>query len=340
MTRSDCPAVFVCARGFVALVLLVPVGARASGGDEAGARVLFAEGRKLADAGNYAEACPKFEESLRLDDGAGTSFNLADCLEHLGHTASAWTRFLDVAATTKAAGQLEREQVSRARAANLEPTLSRLVIEVSAPAPGLVVERDGVSVGAASFGVSIPVDPGEHLVLVRAPGKQPWSQATTVPSGPVSIVVSVPELVALPPEPAPPPARGGASVQVTDTPAVPAERPVLPALALAALGAAGIATGAVFAVQMSSANNEAKGLCPNSTCANDAEKTRHDSLVESAHSDRTVAIAAAGLGAAALGAAAVLWWRPFASSSAKSVTAPVAITSRLRPLAVELEMAW
>ena len=51
--------------------------------DEAAARVLFGEGRKLAAAGDYAAACPKFEESFRLDPGIGTGFNLADCWEHI-----------------------------------------------------------------------------------------------------------------------------------------------------------------------------------------------------------------------------------------------------------------
>src|SRR6266545_6749182 len=107
-------------RACVALALLIVIGsparAFAAAGDEAAARALFLEGRKLVDEGNYADACPKFEESLRLDPGTGTSFNLADCFEHVGRTASAWARFLDVAAASKAADQADRERVARARA--------------------------------------------------------------------------------------------------------------------------------------------------------------------------------------------------------------------------------
>ena len=169
--------------------------------DEAGARVLFAEGRKhQADDGRYAEACPKFEASFRLDPGIGTNFNLADCFEHLGRTASAWGRFLDVAAATKAAGQSQREQVARARAAALEPNLVRLVVEVSSPVDGLIVERDGVVVGRASWGLALPVDPGDHVVAASAPGKRRWSQSTSVPNIPTSVTVVVPALGDLPPE--------------------------------------------------------------------------------------------------------------------------------------------
>src|SRR5882724_4994889 len=130
--------------------------------DEAAARVLFREARVFAERGEYAMACPRFEASFRLDPGMGTSFNLADCLEHIGRTASAWARFLDVAETTKAAGQLERERTARARAAELEPLLSRLTIEIEKPAAGLMVRRDGITIGEALWGVAVPLDPGVH----------------------------------------------------------------------------------------------------------------------------------------------------------------------------------
>ena len=148
--------------------------------DEAAARALFAEGRKLAAAGDYPTACPKFEESFRLDPGIGTGFNLADCWEHIGRTASAWGRFLGVAAAAKALGQGEREQVARERAAALEPGLSRLTVLVPSPDAGLVVKRDAVPLGPASWGVAVPVDPGPHVVQATAPGRRPFSLEVTV----------------------------------------------------------------------------------------------------------------------------------------------------------------
>src|SRR5690349_20750961 len=81
------------------------------------ARQAFMEGRKLAQAGDYAAACPKFEESLRLEVGVGPQFNLADCWEHIGRTASARALFLGAAASAKAVGQADREQVLRERSA-------------------------------------------------------------------------------------------------------------------------------------------------------------------------------------------------------------------------------
>src|SRR5215471_17101917 len=142
------------------MVLIAALWPRPSGAadtvDEAAARALFAEGRKLVAGGEYEAACPKFEESFRLDPGIGTGFNLADCWEHVGRTASAWARFLGVAAAAKALGQTERERVARERAAALEPQLSRLTVSVAAQDDGLAVQRDDVALGPASWGLALP----------------------------------------------------------------------------------------------------------------------------------------------------------------------------------------
>jgi hypothetical protein len=173
--------------------------------EEATARALFAEGRRLAATGDYAAACPKFEDSYRLDPGIGTNFNLADCFEHIGRNASAWARFMDVAAATRAAGQTEREKVARARAQALEPRLARLVIVVSQPTVDLAVRRDGTPVGEASWGVAVPIDPGTHVIEASAPHKLSWSSTAQVPQAPGDVRVEVPELAIVPPEPPPAP---------------------------------------------------------------------------------------------------------------------------------------
>lgn len=147
-------------------------------GDAAAAQALFYEARGLMKDGRYAIACPKLEESLRLEYGIGTEFNLADCNERRGLLATAWTGFLNVAAAAKAQNQAERERVARERAQNLEARLPKVVIDVPSPAPpGLEITRDGVVVGSASWGSPIPVDPGIHRVSASAPGKQSWEGA-------------------------------------------------------------------------------------------------------------------------------------------------------------------
>ena len=149
-------------------------------GDPAAAQALFYEARALMKDGKYAVACSKLEESLRLDYGIGTEFNLADCNEKTGKLATAWSGFLSVASAAKAQNQAQREKVARDRAKALEPRLPKLAIEVPSPAqPGLEVKRDGVVIGSASWGTPVPVDPGSHRVSASAPGKLPWEGAVS-----------------------------------------------------------------------------------------------------------------------------------------------------------------
>jgi hypothetical protein len=154
----------------VVALALAPLAARAQGSDPAAADALFQEGRRAMDAGKYEAACAKFRESQRLDPAVGTQFNLADCEERRGHLAESWSLFRAVAEQLPKGD--ERLAIAKKRAAALEPRLARLTI-VTAPSapPGTTVRRDGVELGAASFGVAIAVDPGAHEVVVTSPGR-------------------------------------------------------------------------------------------------------------------------------------------------------------------------
>ncbi|HEX6766321.1 MAG TPA: hypothetical protein VF103_12605, partial [Polyangiaceae bacterium] len=134
------------------------------------AKVFSTEGRELAAAGNYEQACPKFERSVNLEPGVGTRFELADCWEHLGRTASAFKLFRDVADVAKEAGDESLERDARARVTALEPKLSRVVVTVEHPAPGIEVRRGSSALPEKFWGTPLPVDPGHTEVSAAAPG--------------------------------------------------------------------------------------------------------------------------------------------------------------------------
>ncbi len=147
--------------------------------DPAAAEALFREGRTLADAGDYVGACAKFRESERLDPAVGTTFNIADCEEHQGHLARAWTLYREVA--QRLPGNDPRRAMAEQRVSALEPRLPRLNVRIAAFAPATTkVERDGVELGNASLGSELPLDPGEHVVRVSAPGRQPREYRITL----------------------------------------------------------------------------------------------------------------------------------------------------------------
>jgi hypothetical protein len=173
--------------------------------ERAAAQVLFDEGRRLMKEKHFDRACPKFEESQKLDPGLGTLLNLAECQAQTGRTASAWTNFLEAAYKAKAEGQASRENTARGHAAALEPRLSKITI-LAVTGGQLEIKRDGVLVSATLLGSAVPVDPGEHEVTATAPGKKPWKMKIVVkPEGHLA-TVSVPSLddAEREPEPKPP----------------------------------------------------------------------------------------------------------------------------------------
>jgi len=173
----------VAATLVAALMLSGPVFAQSV--EESTSRVLFEEGRKLMDAGQYAAACAKFEEGQRLAGGIGMKFNLGECYEKVGRIASAWSAFKDVAGLARAQGQETREEIALERAAALEPRLSRLTLEVppSLRAIGVVVKRDGVVIGPAAWSVALPADPGTRSVTFEAEGYEPATKTIDITEG-------------------------------------------------------------------------------------------------------------------------------------------------------------
>ena len=179
---------------FCSSFVLASVDVRA-GSDAPAAQALFNEAKKLIADGKWAEACPKLEESQKLDPGIGTQYNLANCYEHTGRAASAWAAFLNVAGEAKAAGQAAREKVARERATVLEARLAKLVITVRATdATQLKVTRDTLEVGRGQWGAAIPIDAGDHRIVASAPGKKTWEKTVRVPVDGVTVSVEVPSL--------------------------------------------------------------------------------------------------------------------------------------------------
>jgi serine/threonine-protein kinase len=294
------------------------------------AQGLYESAGALIKAGRFAEACPKLEESQRLDPAMGTQFFLATCYESTGRPTSAWLAFLQVAARAKEAGNVQRETTARARAAALEPKLPRLAVVVSdavARLPGVKVWRDGAELKPVVWGSGVPVDLGEHTVRVAATGKAPWEATVTLrelgerrevkvpPLQEVGLEGGAPRI-----EPAPTAPGDGSAVP---EPAAAASRGIpgqrIAALVVGSGGVAGLAVGTALGLVARSAWDRAVAACPTQhACNADA----HDASLR-AVSFGTGSTASFAAGGVAVAGAIVLWITTPKSAGAQ---APPAIT--------------
>jgi hypothetical protein len=253
-----------------------------SGSSPTPAEVLFREGRALISKHDFAAACPRLEESLRLDPAPGTQFNLARCYELAGRFASAWRAYSAVADAMRAQGQRAREGVARDRIAQVESRLSYVIVRVSSDwnesaVSSAHVTLDGRDLMAAQLGTRIPVDSGEHAIAVTAEGKRAWDTRVHVQADAETLAVEVPRLEDEAPAKAPEPPAEAALARAMPTAALRGEVDAVPvatgpgAQRVAALGLLGAGVvagglGAYFGVRAFELGKESRTGCVSNGC--------------------------------------------------------------------------
>jgi hypothetical protein len=187
---------FLMASVLVAALVAAPAHAHAQSAlDTERAERLFREATVLVDKGAYAEACPRLEESQRLDPALGTQFNLALCYERIGRLGSAYRNLRAVERLARASGKSGRAEIAASRLQELRGRTPHLVIEVHDVDASVKVDGDIVDPGDLRF---YAVDPGDHQITVTAPAKEPWQTRVraSMPTGEAGgeIAIDVPAL--------------------------------------------------------------------------------------------------------------------------------------------------
>ena len=148
--------------------------------------VLFDEGLAAMRAGDFEQACPKFERSYRLDPVPGALFTLAECEAAWGKTATALEHYRQFITLLTSLTPEERErhderrQVAFEKMTVLHGLVPRITIVIPSDAPpDMTVERDGRLVDPMSYGVATAVDPGTHRVTAVS-GQHRWEQRVLV----------------------------------------------------------------------------------------------------------------------------------------------------------------
>lgn len=281
----------------VVVSLLAPATAHAQDGDASPADALFREGRRAADAGNYAVACPKFEESYRLDPAAGTLLNLGDCEENRGQLARAWKHYRQLYDRLPATD--DRKPIAEARARALEARAPKLRIVVASTTAATVTQDDAV-VARASLGTSVPVEPGRHVIVVTSVGRREKRYEVSVVDGEdkeLSVGVGEPlaDVAALPS-----PASGNAASPLATRPPPPdGSTQRTAAYVVGGVGLATFVTGAIFGFVALSRLSSANAACTGNVCANaDAVNEFHGAQSFAIVSDVTVGVGLALIGTA------------------------------------------
>jgi hypothetical protein len=264
--------------------------------DPIAAEALFERGKQLMDQGHTSEACAAFAESDRLDPAGGTLLRLALCREAEGKLASAWLGYLEVVRISKEgtgepAKLQERIRIAREHLAAIEPRVPKLAITVAPAArvEGLAVSANGLPRNEGTWGVALPVDPGDVVVVAVAPGRREYRTTVRLAEGQQQ-TVEVPPLppVVAPAPPAPLPSAPAAQVRTSLL------RPA--GVAVGVLGLAAVGVGAYFGVRAIGKWNDANAACPSPACPDPTSVSLANDAKDAARiADVTIASGAVGI---------------------------------------------
>jgi serine/threonine-protein kinase len=308
-----------CLRPTLALFLILFTHAAHAQSNKVAAEALFDRGLKLMQEGKFEEACKQLEQSQATESGIGTMLYLGECYERLGRTASAWALFREASSAARAEGQMERSQVGAQRAAALEPKLAQLTIQVApgAQVAGLQVVRGGLEVPSGLWGVPVPVDPGEHAIEARAPGKVAIARTASVAPA-TAVLVEIPALVddpAAAQAPAAAPALAAPAAASSSSASEGGSVQPMLGIIVGAAGVVALGVGAYFGTQAISNKDDADARCgAGPTCSD----MRGVQLNEDAQDAATVANVLV-IGGALLTAAGVVLYVTAPSSESPAV---------------------
>jgi tetratricopeptide (TPR) repeat protein len=135
----------------------------------AAAETLFEKGHEAMKAGDYKTACERFRESDRLEPAVGAKLNLANCEQQRGRYATSSHLFKLVLSQLPPSD--DRVPIARERVRELDAKVPTVTFElVPGDYENVTVKEGDLVLRAASFGVPLPFDPGEHQFIVEAPG--------------------------------------------------------------------------------------------------------------------------------------------------------------------------
>lgn len=293
-----------------ALLFTLPASAEPTDAEKDAARILFTEGKELRDSGKIVPALERFQRAYELAATPITTLEYARTHAMLGHLVEARRLYRSIDAMEKkpseSAKSVAARDEARQLATDLDAKIPTVVVKVLPEGEKLeAASLDGKPLEVASLSSPLAVDPGKHVLAVRA--KTDGSTTFVAAEGERDRAITV-EL----PRAAPPPPLLPKPKPEVPTPVVVRTSPLVWIGGIA--GGVGLIVGAGAGALALSSASSVKDNCQNGVCP----PSRHDDL----DNTRTWAtVSTIGFGVAAVGA--TLFVVGLASpSTKKDVAAP------------------
>lgn len=293
-----------------------------TGSQRLAAESAFSEGVRLLKQDRCAEAVEKFRDSQRLEPASGTLLNLGYCQARLGRVATAWLSYRNAIPLAQEANKAQHERIAREQAERLEAQLPRLAIALTGGVKrNLRIELDGLALGPEEEDLSLPVDPGPHVIVATLENGAPWARSFTIAlAEKLALEIPLPDATAAPPIAAADSASASATSprgepRVAPAVVVPSESarredspPTRPAwaLGLTLTGATAAIAGTALFASARVAYDDARRHC---TSSNECEATFFE-REEAASRRATISGAVFGVGLLLGGVGAYFYARP------------------------------
>jgi hypothetical protein len=296
------------------------------------AQDLVEEGRALGQQGKWGDALERFRKAAGVSPKmtAQLSFYVGYAEARVGKLVEA---DVDLKRAVELAHAANAEQVAKAARAELPELEARtpgLTIVVSGGAVATALEIDGGPLGVAALGSTVPLDPGDHTIVVRFAGGPVTRQVTLAERQRATVTFDAPSGasgLSAAESPAAAPATAPAAVPATPPPDTTGSGSGRKTLGFAAIGVGGAAlvTSGVFYLLARSALSPVTSACPSSPCSvsngSPLPGDYHD-----AQTKQTVSIVLAGAGGAVAVAGVVLL-----ATGGSGATASTASSMQLAP---------
>jgi hypothetical protein len=273
------------------------------------ARIQFQEALSLEVAGDFSLALTKLQLVAKVKLTPQVRYHLARCKEHLGRLTEALGDYR-VAATEARENNLEDVGEFDRALAELETRVPRIKLHLDSVSTNARVELDGVALGSAVLGDTIPVDPGIRRVTLQEASFPSRTIEVNAIEGRVVEVQLQGNVLAPKPEPEPEPRRPPIKVE---------SAPVWPYLA-AGVGAVAVGTSIAFFVVRNHAISDLERECTNKVCPEELRSTWERGKFASWAAPTTLVIGLTSIGFSVWG---------FSSSSRRTIAERTSLQRRI-----------